>query len=279
MNKMLGSHRQASRSVGPQTDWLLLAFFAIPLGIALAKIPGLPTSAVCATFFSLADLPAHFQSSVRNVLLVPLGAVAVVLCRLTLGVKVLGLFRPILMAMAFDIIGIPISLTFVLFALAIVAALRPLLKTDHSYARLAVLLSLTAALLFVPLMLGRTWDISWFRQVAFFPVIALCLTCESFAKVLRRDGIREALWRTLTTLVAAAVIVSVIRLPGVIDLFLRFPELLLAQAGTILLINRCLAFRLFEGANPLAASAVQATAHVASEPTNPHDRGELGERQ
>src|SRR5262249_43789561 len=163
--------------------------------------------------------------SVENVLLVPIGAVVVVLFRLTLGVRVLGLFRPILMAMAFDIIGIPLSLIFVLFALLIVVALRPLLNTDHSYSRLAVLLSLAAALL-APLMIGRWWDISWFRQVAFFPVIALCLSCESFAKVLHRDGIREAAWRMLTTVVAAAIIVSIMRLPGVISLFLRFPELL-----------------------------------------------------
>ena len=273
MTETCRDHRQVPNSAGPQTDWLLLALFAIPLGIAVAKIPGLPTAAVCARFFSLADLPAHFQASIENVLLVPVGAVVVVLFRLTLGIRVLGLFRPILMAMAFEIIGIPVSLTFVLFALVIVVALRPLLNTDHSYSRLAVLLSLAAALLFAPLMVGRWWDISWFRQIALFPVIALCLTCESFAKVLHREGIREAVWRTLTTLFAAGIIVGVMRLPGVTDLFLRFPEFLLAQAGCILLINRCLAFRLFEGANPLEWS-FDTAAQIGSQQSGPLDRRE-----
>jgi len=60
-------------------------------------------------------------------------------------------------------------------------------------------------------------------------------------------------WRTFTTVVAASVIVSLTSLPGVVELFLRFPELLLVQAGCILLINKYLSLRVFEGANPLAA--------------------------
>lgn len=236
-------------------DWLLVALFVLPLAIALAKLPMFPISSVWAGVFSLADLPAHFHKSAENVLFVPLGALVVVLFRLTLGLRVLGLFRPILVAMAFDIIGIPISLAFLLFVLVIIVVLRSLLTTDHTYSRLAILLSLASALLFAPLMAGKWWHVEWLREIVFFPVIALCLTCESFAKVLDEDGIREAAWRTFTTVVAAAVIVSLTSLPGVLELFLRFPELLLVQAGCILLINKYLNLRVFEVANLLAAKA------------------------
>src|SRR5690349_14117984 len=101
-------------------DWLLLGLFALPLGVALAKLPILPTSAFSGSFFSLADLPRHFHNIAENVLLVPLGALVVVIFRLTLGVRVLSLFRPILMAMAFQIIGIPASVVFLLFALLVI---------------------------------------------------------------------------------------------------------------------------------------------------------------
>jgi len=242
-----GAHTDVKR------DWLLVALFALPVAIALAKLPMLPSSSVWAGMFSLADLPAQFHKSAENVLFVPLGALVVVLFRLTLGLRVLGLFRPILVAMAFDIIGIPISLAFLLFVLVIIVVLRSLLTTDHTYSRVAILLSLASALLFAPLMAGKWWHVDWLREIVFFPVIALCLTCESFAKVLDEDGIREAVWRTFTTVVAASVIVSLTSLPGVVELFLRFPELLLVQAGCILLINKYLSLRVFEGANPLAA--------------------------
>ena len=235
-----------------KTDWLLVALLTLPLAIAVGKWPLLPTSAVFAGFFSLADLSPHFHKAVENVLFVPLGAVVVVFFRLTLGLRVLGLFRPILMAMAFDALGIPISVAFLMFVLVIIVALRSLLTTDHSYSRVAILLSLASALLFAPLMAGDWWHIGWLRDIVFFPVIALCLTCESFAKVLDQEGIGEAAWRTVVTVLAAAVIVSFINFPGVVGLFLRFPELLLVQAGCILLINKYLDLRFFEGANPLA---------------------------
>jgi hypothetical protein len=236
-----------------RTDWLLVALLTLPLAIAVGKLPMLPTSAAFSGFFSLADLSPHFHKAAENVLFVPLGAVVVVFFRLTLGLRVLGLFRPILVAMAFDVLGIPISVAFLMFVLVIIVAVRSLLTTDHSYSRVAILLSLASALLFVPLMAGSWWHIGWLRDIVFFPVIALCLTCESFAKVLDREGVGEASWRTAVTVLAAAVIVSFINFPGVVRLFLRFPELLLVQAGCILLINKYLDLRLFEGVNPLAA--------------------------
>jgi len=235
-----------------ETDWLLVGLFALPLGVALAKIPLLPTSEFSGRFFSLAHLPAHIHQIAENVLLVPLGALVVVIFRLTLGVRVLGLFRPILLTMAFQIIGVRISIAFLLPALVLIAFLRPMLKTNHNYARLGVLLSLASTFLFTPLIAGNWWDITWLRDLVLFPVIALCLTCESFAKVLDRDGICEAAWRTLTTVAAALVILALTRVPGLLEFFLRFPEMLLVQAGCIVMINKHLAFRLFEGRNPFA---------------------------
>ena len=239
-----------------RTDWLLVALLTLPLAIVVGKLPLLPTSAVFAGFFSVADLSPQFHKAVENVLFVPLGAVVVVFFRLTLGLRVLGLFRPILMAMAFDVLGIPISVAFLMFVIVIIVAVRSLLTTDHSYSRVAILLSLAAALLFAPLMAGDWWHIGWLRDIVFFPVIALCLTCESFAKVLDSEGIGEAAWRTVVTVLAAAVIAGFVNLPGVVGLFLRFPELLLVQAGCILLINKYLDLRSFEGVNPLAIRAL-----------------------
>jgi hypothetical protein len=263
-----GTQAQGARA-DVKADWLLVALMALPLAVALAKLPMFPTSSFCASFFSLADLPAQFHKSVENVLLIPLGALVVVLFRLTLGLRVLGLFRPILMAMAFDVLGIPISLAFLLLVLVIIVVLRPLLQTDHNYARVAVLLSLASALLFAPLMAGKWWDVAWLREIVFFPVIALCLTCESFARVLDGDGVREAVWRTFTTVVAASLIVGLTRLPGVLGLFLHFPELLLVQAGCILLINKYFDFRAFEGANPLAARTTESAAGPTAEHAMP----------
>ena len=228
--------------------WLLLV---TPLCLSAAKLPLFPTAPLLTNFLSLADVPAHFHGTVKTVLMVTLGALTVVAFRLILGVQVLGLFRPILLAMAFDVIGVPMGTAFLVCALAVIVALRSMLRTDHSYARVAVLLSLVSALLLVPLIIGKWWATAWLMQLALFPVIALCLTCESFAKIMDRQGVAEAVWRAVTTVVVALVITAMTETPGAVALFLRFPELLLVQAACILLINKHLDSRLFEGVNPL----------------------------
>ena len=232
-------------------DPVLWAFLVVPLLLAAGKLPFLPTAALFTDVLSLTDLPPHFRGIVENALMVPLGALIVVIFRLTLGVRVLGLFRPILLAIGFNVVGIAIGAAFLAIVLAIIVVLRPLLRTDHSYARVAVLLSLVATLLLVPLIIGRYGDIGWLTTIAYFPVIALCLTCESFAKVMDQEGVGEAAWRALTTIIAALAILAVMRLMDTLGFFLRFPELLLVQAGCILLINKHLDLRLLEGWNPL----------------------------
>jgi len=227
---------------------LVILLFAMPLAVAVGRLPFLPTSSFLADYCSLAHLSGQFPEVVENVLLVPLGALVVVIFRLTLGVQMLGLFRPILLAIAFNIIGIPVSAAVLITALTVIVLLRAALNADHNYARIAVMLSIAASLLLIPLIIGNWLQVAWLMKIVDFPIVALCLTCESFAKVLDRQGIREAIWRTLTTAVAATVITVLTTMSGILELFLRFPELLMAQAGCIMLISKYLNIRLFERA-------------------------------
>lgn len=244
----------------PNSKLPLAALFLIPLALAIGRLPFLPTSSFLTGYFSLAHLSDHFRAALENVLFVPTGALVVVIFRLTLGIQMLGLFRPILLAIAFNIIGIPISVAFLVVVLTFIVFLRPFLSTDHNYARIAVMLSIAATLLLIPLIVGSWLRVAWLMKIADFPVIALCLTCESFARVLEREGVREAIWRTLTTAFVAAIITTLTSLSGVLDLFLHFPELLMAQAGCIMLINKHLDIRLFENTQPPASERVRPSA-------------------
>jgi hypothetical protein len=231
-------------------DWLLAALFALPLGVMLAR--GLALPAPYSSALSLHAVPAELLPALENLLLVPLGALIVVLFRLTLGVELLGVFQPILMAMAFQVIGVPHGLMFLAVVLVFVCALRPPLTPVGADVRLAVLLSLAATLLFVALVVGGLRDITWLRDIAFFPVMALCLACESFSKVLGQDGLIEAIWRTLMTVVAACVTLAFVSSAGVTELFIRYPELLLVAVGFIVLITQRLALRLLDRKGILA---------------------------
>ena len=238
-----------------RTPWPMLALFFIPSLIIIARLPLFPTSRWVTQALSLAELPKTLLGHTRFVLFVPLSGVVVCLFRLTLGLPVLGLFRPILVALAFRIIGIPASLAFLFVVLSAVVLVRPLFTGAHYYVRVPLLLSLTAACLVFPLLVDKWWHSDLLRHFAYFPVISLALICESFTKILNDRGLRAALWPTLNTMVVALVIHLVAQWPGTMRLLLTYPELLFLQAGIILVIGRYFAFEIFLQKNPFQPRA------------------------
>jgi 7 transmembrane helices usually fused to an inactive transglutaminase len=238
-------------NLAPKTKWLMSALFILPLVLMAGKLAAFPTSAAFSHLFSIPTLPKHFHRHVEYIFFVPLSALVVAFFRLTLGIRVLGLFRPILIAIAFQTMGIPVGLAFLIAVLGAVALLRPMLRDAPYYARVPVILSLVATLLLIPVIAATWWHAQWLNHLAYFPIIALGLSCESFATVLDKKGIREAIWRTLMTVAVAIIVAGVAKIPGAMQTFFRFPELLLVQAGLILFISEYLNFEWFHGKNPL----------------------------
>ncbi len=237
--------------LAPRADWLLAALIVGPLLVMIGRLAPLPTSELFSAFLSVDHLPEKARHVVSSIFFVPIGAMLVVAFRRTLGLKVLGFFRPILIAMAFASTGILLGTACLVLFLSFVAGVRPLLAGTPYNTRIPVLLSLVAAMLALLLMTGAWWQAPWLERAAYFPVIALCLACESFARVLERDGLAEAGWQTVTTLLCAVAIAAIAAWPGFMQFMMHMPELLFLEAGAILLLARHLSFRLLEGWNPL----------------------------
>ncbi|HEY3381622.1 MAG TPA: 7TM domain-containing protein [Vicinamibacterales bacterium] len=264
---------ERSEAPAPTTGgWPLWLFLLIPLAIAVGKMTGSPVSALFSDVFSLAGAPKNIHRHLEYVFFVPLSAVVVSVFRLTLGLRVLGFFRPILLAIAFRVIGIPLGLAFLAVVLATVTVLWPAIRTTPYYARVPVLLSMVAAFLVIPVAAVRWFPAAWLLHLAYFPIIALCLISDSFAKLLEEKGPWEAAWRATTTIAAAVVITLVSEIHGAMRLPLRYPELLLAQVGCVLLLGRYGAWKLLDRWNGFAAlgAMVRRTGTVvdASEATN-----------
>ena len=249
---------RSSVKVAPRADWLLAGLILVPTLIMLGKLLPTPIAGGLADFFSVDHVPAHARHVVASIFFVPVGALVVVAFRRMLGLKVLGFFRPILLAVAFASLGVPLGLACLIGFLTLMAAVRPMLQDAPYNTRIPIQLSLVAAVLVMLLAAAEWWQLAWLEQAAYFPVIALCLTCESFAKVLERDGLAEAAWQTMTTVMAAIVITALAGVPGFMRFMLRTPEILFLEAGAILLLARHLSFRLFEGWNPLSPRTVGA---------------------
>src|SRR5271169_346980 len=238
-------------------NWLFGVLLLLPTLVMIGKYPLFPTSAAFTSWFSLADLPKHVQTHAEYMLFVPLSAVIVAFFRLTLGIPVLSLFRPILVAIAFRVMGVPTGLFFLALVLGRIVVMRPLLKGRHYYARVPVLLSIVASFMVLPLMLARYSHGMWLQHLAYFPLISLALICEAFTKTLDEKGLAEAAWPTLNTIIVGVVINYIANFHGTLHLLLRFPELLMLQIGVVFLIEKYLHLELLDCRNPFLIKRAQ----------------------
>ncbi len=250
------SNNTEARNPGGR-NWLFAILLLLPVLVMAGKYPLFPTSAAFTSWFSLADLPKHVQTHAEYVLFVPLSAVIVAFFRLTLGIPVLSLFRPILVAIAFRMMGAPTGLIFLVLVLGTIVVIRPLLKGRHYYARVPVLLSIVASFMVVPLMLERYSPGLWLQHLAYFPLISLALICEAFTKTLDEKGLAEAAWPTLNTVIVGMVINWIATFHGTLHLLLRFPELLMLQIGVVFLIEKYLHLELLDCRNPFLVKRAQ----------------------
>lgn len=230
----------------------MVALFALFALLLVARLPFLPTADLLNRHLMLTTAPPPLHSVLTNLMLVPVGGMAIVLVRLTLGIRILGPFRAILLAFAFLITGIVTGLLVLAATLGVIIALRPLLRALQLpyFGRVAVLLSAVALVMLAGVLSGVWLDLVALRQVAYFPVVVLCLLADAFAIAWAKEGRTSALWRGATTAAVAVVLTLVAGLPGFRELLLRYPELLLAELACILLIARYGDWRLFEWLNP-----------------------------
>jgi hypothetical protein len=235
-----------------EMGWLLLALFGIPCLLMLAKSPRSPISTWLIEHASLVSLPAGLQHKLTHILFVPLGAILVVLVRLTLGLRVLGPFRSILLAVAFQATGAVLGLVFLAVTIAIVASIRPLLRAMALpyFGRITVMLSSVAVLITLGVMGSQWFHVGSLQSIVYFPIVVLCLVADAFARTASKEGLRSALWRAGTTALTAVGLAALADHPQLTQHLLLYPELLVLQIGCIIVISRYMNWKCLEWLNP-----------------------------
>ena len=227
--------------------------FAVPLIIAVGKCSMLPTSDFLSRTFSLADIPERMHRRVTYVLFVPFGATLVVFFRLVLGIRLMGPFRSILIAVAFQITGVVPGLVFLVTVVAIVVCVRSRITAIRLpyYARVSIILSAVSSIMIVALLSSTWFDSDALRRMAYFPIIVLSLMGDGFARTLTKEGFTSAMWRGTATVLVALLITSLSQINGFRELFLNFPELLIVEIACIVVIAEYFDLRLLSWLNPV----------------------------
>jgi hypothetical protein len=198
--------------------------------------------------FSLSSLPIATQTVYAVLLMVPIGALVIVLLRNFVGVKTFGTFMPVLVALAFR----ETQLLWGLALFALIVSLGLLIRFYLEKLRLLLVPRLTCVLTVVVLLmvgisvLSQRLDLQPALSIALFPMVIIAMTIERMSIVWEERGASEAIQEGVGSLLVAALAYVVMGIEELEHLVFVFPELLLLVIAATLLTGRYTGYRLLE---------------------------------
>jgi hypothetical protein len=198
--------------------------------------------------FNIYSLPIEKQTIFKMLLLIPIGALVVVIFRVLVGLKTSGTFMPVLIALAFIqtklLPGIAILITLVAAGLWIRSYLS---KLDLlMVARLAAVVITVVILMAGFSVLSYKLGMEQVLTVTFFPMIIIAWTIERMSILWEEDGPKEVLRQGGGSLTVAVLAYLTMTNPWVEHLTYNFPESLLIVLGLILMLGQYTGYRLTE---------------------------------
>ena len=198
--------------------------------------------------FSIYALPVEQQGMFKGLLLIPVGALVVVLLRVLVGIRTSGTFMPILIALAF--IQTTLLTGLVIFLLVVGAGLW--IRSYLSHLNLLLVARITAVVILVILLMAALSIVSYklgFNQaltVTYLPTIILSWTVERMSILWEEEGPHEVLIQGGGSLLAAVLAYLAMTLDLVEHLTFNFPELMISLMGIVLLLGKYTGYRLSE---------------------------------
>lgn len=199
-------------------------------------------------WFSLIDLPLDTQTVYSVLLLIPIGASVIVLMRNVIGVRSLGTFMPVLIALAFRETGLAGGLA--MFATVVALGLACRLYLEHL--RLLLIPRLSAVLIIVVLLiigltaLSHRMGADIGLSIGLFPIVILAMVIERLCIIWDERGPQEALVEGLGSMAVSSLAYVAMADERVQHLVFVFPELLLVLLGFTILMGRYTGYRISE---------------------------------
>lgn len=198
--------------------------------------------------FSIFSLPVESQNAFKTLLLIPIGALVVVVLRNLVGLQTSGTFMPILIAMVFVqtelVTGLILFVVVVSIGLFIRSYLTSLnlLLVPRIAAVLIVVISLYIFLSVIGFKIGITQALS----VTFFPMVIISWTIERMSVLAEEEGLKDVLLQGGGSLLTAVIAYLFMTNRHIEFWTFEFPELLLVVLAVILLIGQYTGYRLNE---------------------------------
>ncbi|WP_416884750.1 UUP1 family membrane protein [Marinospirillum sp.] len=197
---------------------------------------------------SIHSLPLAEQNLFRTLLLLPLGALAVVLLRVLIGFKTSGTFMPVLIALAFLEMSLVTGLISFLVIVGIGLVLRQLLASLNLLlvARVAAVIVCVIGLIALFTVISFHTGLTTGMQVTLFPMIILAWTIERMSILWEEEGAKEVIIQGAGSLITAVLAFSLMDLSLMRYWMFNFLGLQLVVLALILLLGSYTGYRLFE---------------------------------
>lgn len=198
--------------------------------------------------FSLLRLPLELQSLFRVLLLVPFGALLIVVLRNIIGVKLPGTFMPVLLALAFR--GTSLMWGIVIFGILTAVGLvaRSLLERLRLLLlpRVGGVLTVVVLLMVILALIANELGLEVALAVALFPMVVITMMIERTAIMWEEVGAKEAMKQWINGTLGAVAVYYVITPPSLGYVLLLYPELLLFVLAAMIVLGRYTGYRLSE---------------------------------
>jgi len=198
--------------------------------------------------FSIYSLPIEQQNAFKMILLLPIGALVVVVMRLLIGIRTSGTFMPVLISLA--LIETTLVAGIIMFLVVVSAGL--LIRSYLSHLNLLLVARISAVIIVVITIMAsisiisHKFGLSQALTVTFFPLIILAWTIERMSVLWEEDGPKEVFIQGAGSLITAIVAYLFMTNHIIEYLSFNFPELMLVNLAFILILGQYTGYRFTE---------------------------------
>ncbi|MHB0775484.1 inactive transglutaminase family protein [Halomonas sp. WWR20] len=198
--------------------------------------------------FSIHSLPLEEQALFKTILLIPIGALVVVLLRVLVGLKTSGTFMPVLIALAFIQTTLFTGLIGFLLVVSVGLVIRSYLSRLNLLlvARVSAVIITVIAIISIFSVMAYRFGLNAGLTITFFPMIILSWTIERMSILWEEEGPKEVLKQGGGSLLTAVLAYLAMNNPWVRHITFNFLGVQMILMALILLLGNYTGYRLLE---------------------------------
>ncbi len=198
--------------------------------------------------YSLYLLPLNVQAVFRVLILIPFGAIVLVIFRNIIGVKTFGIFLPVLLALFFQETGFLFGFFFFSAIVGTGFLLRFLLKKIQLLAIPHLSIILTAVVMMLCIFAVFNRELRIFREFtpALFPIVITTIFIERFGLMLEEEGLQNTLTSLVGTVIIATITYGIFSIRTLQSVVFTHPETLFILIAIFIMVGKYTGYRVSE---------------------------------